>query len=268
MAADTAIASSPCCCFSLFFLLAGGSATLYGAQQYLLCQKIANTPTSKVRSAAAGLVELLGKAKCKDDMASPISKAKSIYWHISAEYYHSGRRNSGWRNFYAKSSSNQFYLEDDTGRMLIEPKDAEVRIPSDYSCQGHLSDKALFGLLPQKQLDKKVLDWLESDPTAKAAFNAHGGSDLKVTESFIAEGDTLYVLGSAEPLPSAASAVREENLIVKKNNIDKIMFISDSGENKFLDGMRFWSVVYMVIGLGMLFAGLLGMLFNMGAFVM
>jgi hypothetical protein len=267
MAVDTLPASMPCCCFSLFFIAFGGALTYAGVQQYLLSEKIKNTPTSKVRSAAAGLVELFGKAKCKDEIFSPISKAKCIYWSVNCEYYYHHKKSSGWRTFYSRSSSAQFYLEDDTGKMLVEPKNAQITIPSDLRSQGHLSDKALFGLLPQKQLDSKVMAWMDSDPAVKSAFSGYGGTELRVTESFIAEGDPLFVLGSAEPIPGSMSDVKSENLIMKKNNIDKIMFISDSNEEKFVGTMGLVSWVYLFLGLAFLLFSLIGLLGMIGAFV-
>jgi len=260
MAVTGFTATLPFCCGGLFFLLFGGGLAYYGAQQYLLCQKIADTPTSKVRSAAAGLVELFGKAECKDKMYSPISKAKCAYWHIHAEYYQSRKNNSSWITFFTKSSSSRFYLQDDTGKMLVDPKDAQFSIAADFKSIGHMSNKALFGLLPQTQLDPAVLAWLETDPGAKAAFNSNSGRQLRVFESFIAEDDPLYVLGSAEPIPDAASAVHEETLVVKKNNFDKIMFISDSGEKHFLGNMRLGAIIYLALGLMLLGGAALGII--------
>jgi hypothetical protein len=259
MAAESAFSGVPCCCMGGFFLLFGGSLAWYGGQQYILLQKMKNTPTSKVRSAAAGLVELFGKAKCKEPMESPISKAKCIYWNLNCEYYYTTRKSSGWRTFYSKHSSNQFFLEDDTGKMLVDPKDAQFNIPADFHSQGHMSDKAVFGLIPQKQLAPNVLEWLERDPPAKSAFIGQGGRDLRVTESFIAEDDPLYVLGSAEPIPGAMSDVKSENLMMKKGN-DKILFITDSAENKFQGMMGIASWIYLILGLALFLGSLLAIL--------
>lgn len=235
-----------CCCIGPVFFLVGVGLIYYGTQRYLLMQKIKNLPTSKVRSAAVGLVELAGKAKCKDAMASPISKAKCIYWRVKGEYYYQHRKNSGWRDCYNKHSSMQFYLEDDTGKMLIEPKDGEVDIPSDLSSTGHLTDKALFGLLSQKQLDQKVLAYMNADSEFGNALRAHSGTNLRVTEYYIAEGDPLYVLGTAAPVAGASSAIANENLTVQKSKSDGILYVSDSGETNVLNKIM-WSIPLPII---------------------
>lgn len=249
-----AIADPQCCCGSIFALVFGLVLVYGGTQRYLLIQKIKHTPTSKVRSAAAGLVELFGRALCKDDMKSPVSLAKSAYWRLHGEYYKSGKH-GGWRTIFQRSSSTPFYLEDDTGKMLIDPKGAEIDIPQDFQCTGHISDKGFLGIIPQQQLDKKVLDLIERDPEIGNSFRAHSGRQFRITEYYIAEGDPLYVFGNAVPLEGASSAVAHENLTIRKPN-DIPMYISDSHEKKTIDKLN-WSMMGMLIfGLGLTAIGL------------
>src|SRR4030095_2389299 len=158
-----------CICAGPLLLVFGLYLIYTGAQRYLLYQKINNTPTSKARSAAIGLVELNGKAVCRDDMQSPVSKAKCVYWRLKGEYYQSGKH-GGWKNLYSAKSSSKFLLEDDSGRMLIEPDGAEIDIPTDYISEGHLSAGGVLGMFKSRVLDKQVLDFLETDPAATSAF--------------------------------------------------------------------------------------------------
>jgi hypothetical protein len=243
-----------CCCGAGIILIMGLVLLIGGVQRYLLYQKISNTPTSKVRSAAVGLVELFGKAKMDKDMDSPISKAKCIYWRVLGEYYYQARKSSGWRTIYNKASSIPFYLEDDTGKMLVDPKDGEIDIPQDFRSEGHLSDMKILGMTFNKKLEEKALAYINSEPSAKSAFNSHSGSRLRITEFFIAEGDPLYVLGNAEPRSGASSAIAHENLFVKKGAVEKILFISDSGEKKVKDNMK-WSMLAMLVG-GIILSGI------------
>lgn len=247
------------CCIGPAFLVFGLLCIYGGVNRYLLLQKINNIPTSKVRSAAVGLVELFGKAKCKDDMSSPVSKAKCTYWKVVGEYYQPGKH-GGWRTIYNKASSSQFYLEDETGKMLIEPKNAEMSIPSDLVSTGHLSDKGFLGILKQKKLDDRVLAFIDSDAEAGQRFRSRAGYELRLTESYIAEGDPLYVLGSAVPVAGASSGVAHENLIVKQGDMEKLMYISDSGERKVKDNVR-WSMIWaFVLGIPLSCIGIVALL--------
>ncbi|VVC03146.1 E3 Ubiquitin ligase [Candidatus Bilamarchaeum dharawalense] len=240
------------CIAGPMFFLAGLGMIYGGVQRYLLEQKIKNIPTSKVRSVAVGLVEIFGKAKCLDSLNSPISKVKCIYWSLKCEYYKSGKH-GGWRDFYTPSTNKQFYLEDDTGKMLIDPNGAEIDIPSDLTSTGYLDDKGFLGM-KRKTLDPKILDYLNNAPDVLAKFKSHSHTELRVTESFIAEGDPLYILGSAEPKEGASSAVQQENLIIRKGKTDQIMYVSDSNEKKAVEKI-WWSIWPMIVG-GFIFAAI------------
>ena len=236
--------SGNCCVYEVIGFFVGLFFIYSGAQQYLFLQKIKNTPTSKVEAVAIGLIELSGKALCQQDMASPITKNKCIYWKLQGEYYQSGKH-GGWRNIYNDSSTNTFYLKDETGKILVDPNGAQVDIPSDNLFQGYYSGKGFFGM-SHTQMDSRAVAFIDTLPPEKQrSFLNHRNENLKIIEYLIAEGDPLYVLGSAEPREGVASAVQSENLIVRKGKFDKTMFISDSGEQKLtqsVSGSVYWQI--------------------------
>ncbi len=124
----------------LVLIGAGAWLIIYGIRKYLVWQAVKNLPTSKVRSAAIGLVELSGSARYDKPLISPISKKGCAYWKVSV-----GRVGDKGNNleFYKDESAAPFYVEDDTGRMLIDPKGAEVNIGYEahfrYSCRGYMT---------------------------------------------------------------------------------------------------------------------------------
>lgn len=240
---------------------------LYDAtRQYLLAQRIRNTPTSKVRAVAVGLVELSGKARCLDKLLSPITKSPSAYYEVCAEYYYHTKKSSGWRTFYRDISNKRFYLEDDTGKVLIDPNDAIVHIPADFTFQGTLEEKMLFGLLQSKQIDKRVLDYLEENPKVKELARQHAGRQLRFIEYYIAEGDPLYVLGSAEILEGASSSVASENLIIRKSRRDNVMLISDSSEKKILGNLSLKFYLEIFFGLFMVLTSIMSVVVSLVLF--
>ncbi|MFH1222470.1 MAG: GIDE domain-containing protein [Candidatus Micrarchaeota archaeon] len=232
-----------CCCGAIFGFVVGMGLLLDGVGKFLLLQKIKNTPTSKVRSVAIGLTEVFGKAKCKENMISPVVRQKCVYHKLVGEYYRSGKH-GGWRKIYEYTSMNPFYIEDETGKILVDPKDAEIDIPSDSVYQGYISGKGFFGMQHQ-QLDKKVLDFIDTlPPAAKSNFMAHQQQDVRVTEYFIAEGDSIYVLGTAEQQKGAASSIGNENLVLKRGR-DNTMYINDSSEKKVTDKLG-WTYLWEI----------------------
>ncbi|MCI0503304.1 hypothetical protein L0Y65_01175 [Candidatus Micrarchaeota archaeon] len=255
------------CCFGFFFLF--GSAMLLNdaLQQYLLGQKIRNTPTSKARAAAIGLVELAGKAKCLEKLTAPITKTPCAYYEVCAQYYYQHKKSSGWRTFYRDESGKRFFLEDDSGKVLVDPGSAKMNLSADFTFKGTLNDTQFFGLLPSNQVDKKVLDYLEANPKAKEAAKGMSGKQLRFMEYYVAEGDPLFVLGSAEPLEGATSAVASENLVVRKNSRDKIMLISEKSEKATLGvlGLKFYIEIFF--GLFMVFISIMAVAVSIGLFL-
>jgi hypothetical protein len=247
----------------IIYLIAGFFGGLWlaysGTKQFLLLQKIENTPTSKVDAAAVGLVELYGKAICDGDMRSPISDARCAHWRIRAEYYRSGKH-GGWREIFKRDSSSRFRVEDETGRMLVDPKGATVEIPVDNRYQGYISGKGVFGM-PHQQMDGRVIKFIDSlDAAGKKAFMNHAKVDVRIFENYIAEEDLVYVLGDAQPLEGATSAKAHENLIIRKKDV---MYISDSAEKKVVESMRggmLWAV-FGGIGLSIACAAIIILVF-------
>jgi hypothetical protein len=96
---------------------------------------IENVPTAKIRSAAQGYVELSGNAKLMDGpiIVSPLT-GKSCVWYsytIEEKVDTSSRDDhfsSHWRVIKQGQSDELFLLEDETGRCVIDPDDADVVI--------------------------------------------------------------------------------------------------------------------------------------------
>src|ERR1700677_3606282 len=99
---------------------------------------IDNLPTSKTQGVFIGLVELKGTAQCEQPLTSYLAGAPCIYYAYEIEERWSRlvtttgsdgrggtrevtRRESGWRQVDAHTESTPFYLQDDTGSILVRP---------------------------------------------------------------------------------------------------------------------------------------------------
>ena len=133
-------------CIYVFIGFFVGLGLIYsGVKRFQLVQKIKDTPTSKAESVAVGMVECSGKADCHDPTKSPISAVDCAYWRVVAEYYVSGK-GGGWKPLYSVDSHKQFYLEDETGKILVDPVGADIDIPSDAVFEGYLTGQGVFGM--------------------------------------------------------------------------------------------------------------------------
>ncbi len=88
--------------------------------------------TSKIRSAPQGYVELAGHGRLMDGppIISPASGQRCLWYRYRVEEwinrFGNSSLSSGWVVVENTTSSDTFWLEDDTGRVAIDPDGAEV----------------------------------------------------------------------------------------------------------------------------------------------
>jgi hypothetical protein len=101
-----------------------GYALFYSGGQRL----IEDTPTSKVRSVAMGFAEFKGVAKPRIMLESPYSKLPCIYYKYKVEVITDSGKHRSSRTVREGQSGSAFYLDDGTGRILVAPRGAELRL--------------------------------------------------------------------------------------------------------------------------------------------
>ena len=97
------------------------------------------TATSKIRSAAQGLVELkgLGELMQNDVIVSPFSGRRCIWYHCTIDRKQRRGKRSSWTNLSDERSEHLFRLVDDTGECIVDPDHAHVIPETDTTWYGH-----------------------------------------------------------------------------------------------------------------------------------
>jgi len=125
---------------------------------------VADTPTSRVRSAAQGYVEFTGHGVMlpNKETIAPLTGKPCTWWRYKIEEHRSSGRSRGWSKVDGGISEDPFVLDDGTGQCLIDPRGAEVfpvskdvwygstewpevRIPDGQGFFGKLADVLLSG---------------------------------------------------------------------------------------------------------------------------
>ncbi len=141
---------------------------------------IENTPTSRIRSAAQGYVELEGHARLLQgpEILSPLSGQRCCWWKYQIEQQETvvrnGKRTSEWRTIESDISESLFLLVDPTGECVVDPQGASIDPSLRRQWRGSSRQ-------PQQI-------------PAKTPFLQLFG-DYRYTESLIQIGDPLYALG-------------------------------------------------------------------------
>ena len=101
---------------------------VYAVNAYRRYRYIADLPTSTVRAAAVGLTEVKGRAvPAEETITSPFGETPCLLCHYVGVYSREGEDHS--IPFAAGTLGVPFYLEDDTGRLLVRPQGAEISLP-------------------------------------------------------------------------------------------------------------------------------------------
>ncbi len=198
--------------FGLFFLAAKGNSTLlsslihYGVKTGLIAglvasflfwsglhyirlkRKIEDTPTSKVRSLAMGMVEVHGRARRQYALVAPMTQAACVYYRLRK---YRRDKNNKWKLVKDVDSSHvAFQIDDGTGSVVVAPQGASVQAKTRQS------------------------GYPGQNPLTLTVFN-NADENEKWVEDIIYEGTTLYVLGFAQPL-------REERRSLRDRTVEKL----------------------------------------------
>lgn len=157
---------------------------------------IENTPSSKIRSAAMGLVEVSGLATGPHTIIAPLTGMPCFLHRTVAWELRKQGKNSEWVKVAEETQHVPFFLDDNTGRVLVDPLGAEMDIHRDF--QGEFNH-SLFS------------SSLETPPNVADFLTRHGVSSehkIRVEEYCIKPKNALFVLGTlAENHGTAASDV-------------------------------------------------------------
>lgn len=171
--------------FLLAFFVFGAALSLFLAiRMFHRARLIEDMPTSKIRSAHQGYVELYGTAKWLDgpEIVAPLSGQPCAWYSFTIEE-RSRHGRKQWRRIDHGISEHLFLLEDETGSCVIDPEDAEVT-PS--------ISETWYGSTPLRALDR-----LDINPTIKLLSKAivQSGAPYRYTEKRININEPLYALG-------------------------------------------------------------------------
>ena len=163
-----------------------------GFRRWRLARLIDDTPTSRVRSAAQGYVELSGRARLTvgTNVLSPLSRRPCVWWRFRIERKCRSGKNTQWETVNQGISELPFLLVDETGECLVKPQGAEV----------YPGDRAVwYGAMP----------WPAGPPDASGFFGGRLMADYRYTEHRIYEHERIDVIGAFRSVGGIAGVDRE-----------------------------------------------------------
>jgi len=145
---------------------------------------IENTPTSTIRGAAMGLVEVSGLATGPHTIQAPVTGVPSYYYRSVAWQLKRSGKNEHWEKVADESQHVPFFIDDNTGTLLVDPQGAEIDIHRDFS---EVYSNSVFS--SSLGVPSNVGDFL-------ARYGVDCDKKTKVEEFCIKPKNALFVLGT------------------------------------------------------------------------
>ncbi len=243
---------------NLIYLVIGFFCGLYlfyrGFKDLQKKRMIENTPTSKIRGLAMGIIEIYGTVIPSPGnlLKSPLTQKECVYYRYTIEEYRSSGKRGRWVIVKSAVESNYFYVKDETGMVLVWPKDADIDIPPDFSFESGLG----------KDPPPQIKQFLKTNNLSFEGFLGINKS-MRYKEYYIAASDKLYIMGTAGKNPFTETATNTNNqagIMIQKGTNNKFFYISDKPEKEVLKSMK-WKVFAGVYGGAALSVGCLFILF-------
>jgi hypothetical protein len=161
----------------------------------LLARKrlLLTTPTSKIRSAAMGLVEVNGVAVGPYTMAAPITGKSCFLYHTTVWQQREGK-NVEWDKIADETLHLPFFIDDSTGRLLVEPLGADLDLHRDFREEYTASFFSSNFSLGEDGVPPRVSVFLSRHGIAPARR-------LRIEERSIKPEDALFIAGTLTENP-------------------------------------------------------------------
>ncbi|MFQ5995142.1 MAG: GIDE domain-containing protein [Acidiferrobacterales bacterium] len=176
-----------------FFALGAGFASWRSWNNFYSARTIEDLPTAKARSAHQGYVEVEGVGRLMDGppIIAPLSGLPCVWYRYRVEElqttYYKGHKHRRWVTVDKNESTEVFWLEDDTGRIAVDPEGAAVTPKYKDVWRTH------GGLRGFTKMPANAVAFLRTRPTAHR---------YRFTEERINPGDSIYAIGLLKNLGS------------------------------------------------------------------
>lgn len=167
------------------------SAFVFAFSSLRKARLIEDTPTSVIRSAPQGYVELTGTSKPdQKKLTAPLTASPCLWFHYKVEKHVRSGKKSYWKTVKKGTSDFSFFLEDETGLCHIHPDGAHV-VPN--------VSRVWYG-------SSSV-----PDRAPGASISIFSSRRYRYTEKRIHEGEMLYALGLFHSIgaPSAGEQAKD-----------------------------------------------------------
>lgn len=163
---------------------AGIGLFFYGFQLLQRRRLILDTPFSKIRSASMGMVEVSGLAAGPYTMVAPITARPCYYYRTLVWEYKQRGKNKEWVKIAGECMHLPFFIDDNSGSLLVDPLGADLDLHRDFE---------------QQFCDSFFTTKDPAPENVRSFLSRHGiatSNKIKVEEYCIKPKNSLFILGT------------------------------------------------------------------------
>jgi hypothetical protein len=178
---------------------------IVGFMKYREYRVLADTPRIPVRSVSMGLSHVAGTSTGGEPLISPLTQVPCYYYEVKVEKKVKKDKQETWETTHQDRAEVPFYIQDETGKILVNPQHAEYNLPQAF--WGELQPPALlsFGHAPRKvdpslgvpaPTDDHLRAYLNGQFSgARAALQGSNMPGAKVLDKGLAVAEKMQMLG-------------------------------------------------------------------------
>jgi hypothetical protein len=156
-----------------------------GFRIYREYRVLVDTPEIPIRSIPMGLVEIHGKARIEQTVTSPVTRTPCCFYKVDIERWVRDKNGGHWSHAATDADGAKFYLEDGTGKVLVDAHGAEYDLIRTARVETGSSLGRSLGRL-----------WGKNDPALAAGSMASGADLLAYAESSVKTRGSSFSLAT------------------------------------------------------------------------
>jgi hypothetical protein len=117
---------------------------IFGFVKYREYRVLADTPQIPIRSVSMGLSHVAGTSTGGQPLTSPLTQVPCYYYEVRVEKKVKRDNQETWEETHKERAEVPFYVQDETGYILVNPQNAEYNLPQAF--YGELRPPALLSI--------------------------------------------------------------------------------------------------------------------------
>jgi len=208
-------------------VLFGADLVVNAVRMYRKEQLVRNTPLANTRSVVMGRTDVQGTARpVEEPLSPPFTDGECLYagWVVK-EVRTRSEETKTWKTVAEGSYGQRFYLEDDTGQVVVEnPRDSDVIVSDQFETEIEVNQ--------DEEPPRSIPDFCE-----KADIPAP--EEQRKYEQVIVPPETdVMIFGGAARLQDREQYDSVDDILVSRDRMTKRFMLTDEAESEFVTSVR------------------------------